>query len=354
MNSARVNNFDLIRLVAALQVLIYHALTHFNLNSVYQDKIKAVISYFPGVPIFFTISGFLIYKSIERNSHDLKRYFKNRLIRIFPALFICLLFTVILLASSNELTFPDFFSASFWLWIAAQLSIFQFYKMPSLATWGVGHPNGSLWSISVELQYYFFLPLLFLSVFKWRKTKLVQNLTFLFLGLLSLVYASYQKTVILESEMAGNIMGVILFNYLYFFCIGILIYINFEFISKFLKNKGLFWLVFFVSYTLIFRNWLGLFDNIYEVSAYGFLGATLLGIATISLTYTAPSLSNKLLRGNDISYGMYIFHMPIFNYFINQQKEISWEKLIFICAIVICVAYLSWRFIEKKMLQFKV
>ncbi|AWV98607.1 acyltransferase family protein [Arcticibacterium luteifluviistationis] len=353
MNSARINNFDLIRLVAALQVLVYHGLTHFSLNSIYQEKIKAVISYFPGVPIFFTISGFLIYKSIERNNHDLKRYFKNRLIRIFPALFVCLVFTIVLLFLSKELTVSDFFSSSFWIWILAQLSIFQFYKMPSLASWGVGHPNGSLWSISVELQYYFFLPLLFLSVFRWRRTKLIQNLTFIVLGLLSVVYASFQKTVIIESEIAGNIMGVMLFNYLYFFCIGILIYINFEFLSKFLKNKGLLWLGLFITYMLVFRNWLGLFDNIYEVSVYGVAGATLLALATISLTYTLPSLSNKLLRGNDISYGIYIYHMPIFNYLIHQQREISWQKLFLICAIVICVAYLSWRFIEKKMLQFK-
>lgn len=339
--------------MAALQVLIYHALTHFDLNSVYQEKVKAIIAYFPGVPIFFTISGFLIYKSIERNSHDLKRYFKNRLIRIFPALFICLLFTISLLLISKEISFSNFFTSSFWLWVAAQLTVFQFYKMPSLTSWGVGHPNGSLWSISVELQYYFFLPLLFLSIFKWRKTRLVENIVFLSLGLLSLLFASYQKIVILESEMAGNIMGVILFNYLYFFCIGILIYINFDFLSKFFKNWGLLWVGSFIAYMLVFRNWLGLFDNVYEVSFYGVLGATLLAFATISLTYTAPSLSNKLLQGNDISYGIYIFHMPIFNYFINQQKEISWEKLIFICAIVICVAYLSWRFIEKKMLQFK-
>jgi len=34
----------------------------------------------------------------------------------------------------------------------------------------------------------------------------------------------------------------------------------------------------------------------------------LLAVTTISMAYTAPQLSQWLLRGNDISYGVYIYH----------------------------------------------
>ncbi len=87
------NNFNLIRLLASIQVMIYHFLEHFGLNKlpIYKD-IHKVLSYFPGVPIFFFISGFLIFKSYEL-APNFKIYLRNRLLRIYPALIVCFIFT---------------------------------------------------------------------------------------------------------------------------------------------------------------------------------------------------------------------------------------------------------------------
>lgn len=353
MNQSRTNNFDLVRLIAALQVMFYHALTFFDLNSIWQTRIKDYVSYFPGVPIFFTISGFLIYRSLERNSSDLKRYFKNRFLRIYPALWVCLLFTTSLLFITGQLKFAALRTVSFYEWILAQISVAQFYKLPSMESWGVGHPNGSLWSISVELQYYFLLPILFLAMSRISNTLLYKNLVILFLACISVILNSYQDVFIHENELAGTLMGVSLLHYLYFFCVGILIHLNYAFLEKYISGKGFIWLTIFIFYHLLFKIWLGYFDNVYETNFWGLLGMTLLGILTISFAYTLPNLSTRILNGNDISYGIYIFHMPIINYFYHQQNQISWQKLLFICSLVICVAYLSWRFIESRMLRFK-
>ena len=53
------NNFDLIRLLAASQVAITHSAEHLNLHSWVFDALR----FFPGAPIFFFISGYLIYAS---------------------------------------------------------------------------------------------------------------------------------------------------------------------------------------------------------------------------------------------------------------------------------------------------
>ena len=58
------NCLSLFKLIAALQVLYGHAIVHMDINSnAWLDRIFGI---FQGVPIFFTISGFLIWFSIER------------------------------------------------------------------------------------------------------------------------------------------------------------------------------------------------------------------------------------------------------------------------------------------------
>ena len=65
------NNFDLIRLLAALQVLLGHGINHLQILG--YEHILNAISFFPGVIIFFVISGFLITRS-----YITKKYQKNR------------------------------------------------------------------------------------------------------------------------------------------------------------------------------------------------------------------------------------------------------------------------------------
>mgnify|MGYP001238677287 CR=1 FL=1 len=57
-NSTR-NNFDLLRLFAALQVALEHSSVHLQ----HSYAILDMLALFPGVPIFFFLSGYLIFGS---------------------------------------------------------------------------------------------------------------------------------------------------------------------------------------------------------------------------------------------------------------------------------------------------
>src|SRR5579863_3316686 len=97
------NNFDLIRLAAALQVAGTHTLPYFVPESRSWYPLR-FIELFPGVPVFFFVSGFLISKSFENNS-NLAEYARNRALRIYPGLIVCFL------ASLAAVALTGYFSA---------------------------------------------------------------------------------------------------------------------------------------------------------------------------------------------------------------------------------------------------
>jgi peptidoglycan/LPS O-acetylase OafA/YrhL len=79
----RDNNFELLRLFAALQVLLIHGNEHLRIHV--PQLIRTLLSIFPSVSNFFVISGYLIAGSLLRSS-NLPSYALNRFLRISPAL----------------------------------------------------------------------------------------------------------------------------------------------------------------------------------------------------------------------------------------------------------------------------
>jgi len=54
----KINNFDLLRIFAASEVMVGHTILHLDIST--PPWLINLIYAFPGVPIFFIISGFLI------------------------------------------------------------------------------------------------------------------------------------------------------------------------------------------------------------------------------------------------------------------------------------------------------
>lgn len=83
------NNFDLLRLAAAAQVMIGHGTVPLEYN--FTPVFLKLYTLFPGVAIFFVISGFLVTQSfVERGG--LLRFAWARCLRIYPGLALNLLF----------------------------------------------------------------------------------------------------------------------------------------------------------------------------------------------------------------------------------------------------------------------
>ena len=83
---------------------------------------------------------------------------------MYPGLWLCLLITIGILTYFGYINHTNIFSRQFWLWLGTQVSFLQFYTPDMFRHFGVRNPNGALWTIPVEISFYFFHPLSFLAV----------------------------------------------------------------------------------------------------------------------------------------------------------------------------------------------
>lgn len=344
----RINNFDFIRLIAALQVVFLHSVEHLNIPV--SEDIISFISLFPGVPIFFLISGFLISASYEKSHGSIKQYFINRVLRIYPALWACFIFSLITVFIFFE---PSFNTKEFLLWCVAQLSFVQFYNPSFLRDYGVGVLNGSLWTITVELQFYIAIPILYFIASKF--TKKVTNkrtlLASLALAFIAFIFANYiyQSTSFTDKSLLSKLYAVSLIPHLYMFLFGIFIQRNIHKISAFVENRFFVWLVIY-SIVIPICNYFELKTGGNYISLVPFL---FLSALIISLAYSFNGALGKSLHRNDISYGVYIYHMIFINIFVNKGYTESYYSLALIFLLTITFGILSWIYIEKPALSLK-
>ena len=114
-------------------------------------NIGRLLEPFQGVPIFFTLSAFFIWLSLSKNRTVLPQYIKKRFLRIYPELWIVVLMSVIvvlLLYHENTEVIP------FLIWILTQGTVLQLWTPDFFKGYGMGAPNGSLWTISIFVQFY--------------------------------------------------------------------------------------------------------------------------------------------------------------------------------------------------------
>jgi peptidoglycan/LPS O-acetylase OafA/YrhL len=332
----KINNFDLLRIIAASQVLVGHTIWHLGIpNPAWMPLLDA----FPGVPMFFSISGFLISASFERSS-DVRSYARNRILRIYPGLWCCIFLTVLV----ASLCGVSFLNRQAPIWLVSQL-VGGIYTPHFLKVFGFGSYNGSLWTIPIELQFYLLLPVVYL----WARKLNYSTSYFVAVWALFVCIAVGTRLLfnpLVEYEHEDVLHKLYRYSFaphIYLFLTGVLLQRLAAHKSKWISGKGAYWLIAYLAFYFILPHYAPVL-----ISA-----ALLLAVATVSVAYTAPGISHTILRGHDISYGVYIYHGLLINLFVELGLLGQWKYLAILAGCAYLIAYLSWIGVEKRFLRRK-
>ncbi len=348
-----MNNFDLIRLAAAIQVFVGHA---FLFGFLQHNLVRDIIWFFPGVPVFFGMSGFLLLWSLDRNP-DLVSYCKNRFLRLFPALWATMLLTTAVLLIAKTISFDDLLGSPALLYLIGRCTIIYSFVPQLIRRFAQGNPNGALWTIGVELQFYLLLPLLHRAI--RRQPLLMKNIILLTIGAISYWINRSDPNLPFDVYRLNGYLRILIseiriFYFLFFFIIGMLFYINYSWLKKLLEGRcG----IHFVIYCIICAAFFFCTDlskaDPYFPDAIALIRYVFLMFFIFSTAFSNVELSWRLLRGNDYSYGIYLTHLLVLNAFYESHRFTGRMSFVLSAVVTGILAWASWHFIEKKALRLK-
>jgi peptidoglycan/LPS O-acetylase OafA/YrhL len=329
----RQNNFTLIRIVLAWSVLYGHSYavqktTGFQdpLNFVFQGSVWIGALAVNG---FFAISGYLVAASfVKRGIVD---YTISRILRIFPALTVCVFASVFILGPLfTKLSLAEYFSSEqTYRYLTNALAYFktQWYLPGMFSDNSLTAVNGSLWTLAVEVRCYIILGVL--GVFGLLKDRTIANFAISALLLFGVFFFVDIPMLGINEKWARPAS---------YFLIGVFFFINRD---KVILDFRLALFALILAYSSFGKEW---FTWVFPV-AYVYL---------IFYTAYATKFINTDGKLGDISYGVYIYAWPAQQIVVSLFPNFTpYLNTVLASLIVIPTAYLSWHYLEKPMLMLK-
>lgn len=318
------NNFDFARLLAALFVLYGHqyGLLGHNEPTLMPGQSFGTI----GVYIFFSISGYLVVQSWQRDSRILP-FVAKRLLRIWPGLIVATLFCAIVLGPLvSTLPLTEYFLSPD---LRTYLTTARFkivYFLPGVFETNP-YPravNGSLWTIPFELRCYLALMLAGVcGLFRFRIPSLV----------VTCILAIYCFTTPEAWDNYNLRLGL-------FFATGVCLHL----FSEWKQNK---WL----AMILLLATGGALLKDQPNLAAW-----LLIPFLSIAIGSMSTPVLRRAGRFGDLSYGIYIYAFPVQQFFIwltqKNPLHFGWYFTITFFSVIL-FALLSWHIVEQPALKLK-
>lgn len=338
----RLNNLDLLRLLAASGVMALHVR---DLSA--EPSLGFLEGLDPKVSLstFFVISGYLVYMSWER-APVWQDYLSKRWRRIVPGYAVVVLLCALLGVLLSGLPASAYFGQAWLRYVLANLSFLNFIQ-PSLPGVFESNPfpgapvNGALWTIKVELMFYATVPVL-VWLCKRLGHHLVLGLGFVgaclwWGGFMALAMHTGKSAYFeLSKQMPGQLM---------FFLPGAWCYCERE------RLRRLGWRLGVIALGLM---WLAQQWPQISPTPGAFLYPIALSACVFWAAFNLPYLGS-VTRHGDLSYGIYIWHFPVIQtlVFLGVFEASPLGGVALALGVVAVLAWLSWHLIEAPMLRAK-
>jgi peptidoglycan/LPS O-acetylase OafA/YrhL len=323
------NNFNCVRLIAALLVVYFHArpvtqgpdpLSQLLMPSANIGQLA--------VGVFFFLSGLFVMQSWLNNPHVFA-FMLKRFARIFPGLAVCVtLTTLIAVAFFSTQGLTGLLDLSTWRYIFNNIFLHFLQKdmvaySRSLEIPGVYYylttraMNGPLWTLFWEGRFYVTLALLGLAAMT------ISKYWFTLMGTILLLCMSLDHTFIRDSLWEDQLLSL--------FVCGMIV----QTLSNHITIKP----AVLVSIAIyLYLNPLG----------SGIFGIYLAACAIALWFGTASLPMPKFFRRHDYSYSIYIYHWPIMQ-MLKKFLPATSHFVFLICTLIILIpiSFISWVYIEK-------
>ena len=309
--SHKIADIEVLRAIAVMFVLVHHANGNLIMQSEVLNGIFKYVQLWPGVDLFFAISGFVIARSLlpilaacKTNAAFFKatlNFWIRRAWRLLPSAWLWLALMLLAPAVFNRSGVFGTVEDNFWAAVAGVLDFANFrfaYKWAHAQYYGTSF---AYWSLSLEEQFYLLLPI---AAFLFRR-----RLAVLLVILLLLQLFSSRSLMLMVVRTDAILLGVLLAMW------------SRQVSYKLIEPRGLAknWLarLLVISVLLCCIAALGA-DKFtfafYRIGTIAALSAVLVWIASYDRDYLCrPSFAKEwMVWIGARSYGLYLIHIPIY------------------------------------------
>ena len=325
------NNLTLIRLLASLAVILGHAdlLSPFAARP---DPLQRLLRFDSlgglAVETFFFVSGLLVTRSFLNDPRP-TAFVVKRAFRIFPALIVCMLVTVLvagpLLTDGSVVRYFD--SRETWLYLAINSTLLTWvrWRLPGVFPCSIHGVNAALWTLPLELHCYYVVALL--GGARWLRSR--TSAVLFCVGVILVSLFAPERMPWFGSNPPAHLLPAC-------FATGVLVCLYAEHIVIDWRTCAGAWLVAALAAT---AGW----------PAYPFvLACFTTGLALA----TTPALLGRMRLTVDPSYGIYIYGFLIQQtlYKIAPTMGVHANQVLAI-AVAVGIGLVSWHWIEKPALD---
>jgi peptidoglycan/LPS O-acetylase OafA/YrhL len=307
----RILELDALRGIAALSVFLYHASIYYK-ESIYFSFFRFGLT---GVDLFFIISGFVIFSSIQNKTR--LQFLQSRLLRLFPTYWIAVTFTFTLI-------FIKYYQKGILTLLPLKqyiinLSMIQeFFKIENL--------DGPYWTLYIELFFYF---LVFILIKKEKMLFAAISMIILItvISRVNWINIPYPLSILATTPISAHAP---------LFLIGMIFY-------KLHKTKSLIYLtpivLVFISQVLIYRaHYIWIQNTDINFSEHITLLVLYLVVFSMFVFNKLKFICNSyLIKLGKISYALYLIHQylttEIIEFYIVNKKHFSLGATIFLISL---------------------